>query len=437
MADSKLAKLWASTAWLGALAGALVLALTAAGAVYLVMSRQYGERFDKAVQVSVDEQVAAMAQAPQGAPPTAVVTAEVRLETVQNRVRVIGRLRPVRRATVASQVEGRVQEVRVDVGAELVGGETVIAVVDDVWAKLAVEQAEADLSAAEARAAQSARELAHLETLAQRNASDQRAIDDARAAAEADAAEVLAYSAALHRAEETADRVTIVAPFDGVVTAKVAEVGQWLEPGGAVVEMLSTGEIDAVVDVPELRIGAVRTGMPIDVEVEALGQTLTGTVVALNPDGNNAARTFPVKVRLDNPDGALKVGMSAVALVPVTERVEHVLVPRDAVSFTPQGAQVWVTMVMPGSPADALPVAMPIDVNVLFGQGSDFAVEPLPKMEGMSLRAGMSVVVEGAEQLWPTRPVIIGMPPTNLRAGGGAPVAQENPDTDPVVEAGS
>jgi hypothetical protein len=50
--------------------------------------------------------------------------------------------------------------------------------------------------------------------------------------------------------------------------------------------------------------------------------------------------------------------------------------------------------------------------------------------------AGMSVVVEGAEQLWPTRPVIIGMPPTNLRAGGGAPAAQANPDTAPVVEAG-
>lgn len=437
MAESKLAKLWASTAWLGALAGALVLALTAAGAVYLVMSRQYGERFDKAVQASVDEQVAAMAQAPQGAPPTAVVTAEVRQETVQNRVRVIGRLRPVRRATVASQVEGRVQDVRVDVGSELVGGETVIAVVDDVWAKLAVEQAEADLSAAEARAAQSARELAHLQTLAQRNASDQRAIDDARAAADADAAEVLAYSAALHRAQETVDRVTIVAPFDGVVTNKIAEVGQWLEPGGSVVEILSTGEIDAVVDVPELRIGAVRIGMEIDVEVEATGQTLTGTVVALNPDGGSAARTFPVKIRLDNTDGALKVGMSAVALVPVTEMVEHVLVPRDAVSFTPQGAQVWITMVMPGSAADALPVAMPIDVNVLFGQGGNFAVQPLPKMEGMTLASGMSVVVEGAEQLWPTRPVIIGAPPTSVRSRGGSPVAQEDNEEEVVLEAGS
>ena len=230
MADSKLKQLWANTAWAGALAGAMAIALVMSGAVWLVMSRQYGERFEAKVQAGVDEKMAEMAGAPQGAPPTEVVTAEVAHETVQHRVRVIGRLRAVRRATVASEVEGRVLEVRVDVGSEVVGGETVIAVVDDVWAQLAIEQTEADLSAAQARADRSARDLASLESLGQRNASDQRAIDDAKAAADADAAEVLAFAAALHRAEVTRDRVTVVAPFDGVVTKKIAEQGQWLDP---------------------------------------------------------------------------------------------------------------------------------------------------------------------------------------------------------------
>lgn len=426
MADSKLKQLWANTAWAGALAGALAIALVMSGAVWLVMSRQYGERFEAKVQAGVDEKMAEMAGAPQGAPPTEVVTAAVALEPVQDRARVIGRLRAVRRATVASEVEGRVLEVRVDVGSRVVGGETVIAVVDDVWAQLAIEQAEADLSAAQARADRSARDLASLESLGQRNASDQRAIDDAKAAADADAAEVLAFAAALHRAEVTRDRVTVVAPFDGVVTKKIAEQGQWLDPGGAVVEVVSSGEIDAVIDVPEQQVGAVRVGMPVEVVVEATGQRLVGTVAAVNPDGGNAARTFPVKVRLDNADGALKVGMSVVASVPLGAEQEHTLVPRDAVAFSPGGAQVWMVMQMPGSPADALPVAMPMDVEVLFGLGDRFVVRALPKMPGAGLYPGTPVIVQGGEMVWPTRPVIV----TGGPGGGGPPVAGGGPPGD-------
>lgn len=439
MAESKLRQLWRQTAWLGALAGALALALAAGVAVYVVMDRQYGERFDAAVDAKVGEQMAAMAGGPQGAPPTSVVTAGVEQRVVQDRSAVIGRLREVRRATVASEVEGRVLEVLVDIGDKVVADETVIARVDDVWAKLQVEQAQADLAAAEARSRQSARELEHLESLAARNASDRRAIDDARAAAEADAAEVQAQNAALHRAEESAARVRIVAPFDGYVTKKHAEQGQWLDPGGAVVEVVSSGEIDAVIDVPEQQVGVIEVGMPIDVVVEATGQTLTGRVAAINPDGQNAARTYPVKVRLANPDGRLKVGMSVVAHVPMSVEREHLLVPRDAVSFTPQGAQVWVVGPMPGAPDGGLPVGLPVEVLVLFGEGDSFVVEPLQKMAGLTLMPGMPVVVQGAEMLWPTRPAIVtsgpgggGGPPG---AAGGPPAADADPsDTGDAVD---
>ncbi|XAM01703.1 efflux RND transporter periplasmic adaptor subunit [Phycisphaeraceae bacterium D3-23] len=422
MADSKLERLLHHTAWLGALAGTVVLALAVGASVWLVMNRQYGERFEKAVQLGVDEQMAAMGGGPAGAPPTEVVVASVVSETVQDHARVVGRLREVRRAVVASEVEGRVLEVRVDVGSH-VTSETVIAVVDDVWAKLQVEQAEADLSAARARADQTARELAHLESLAARNASDQRAINDAKAAADADAAEVKAYEAALHRAEVSLERVEIVAPFDGYVTRKNAEQGQWLGPGGAVVEIISSGGIDAVIDVPEMQVGGVQVGMEIEVWVEALGRSFVGKVVAVSPDGSSAARSFPVKVRLDNPDGLLKVGMSVVAQVPLTAESAQLIVPRDAVTFSTQGAQVWIVGAMPGAPEGGLPVALPVEVEVLFGVGNRFAVSPLQKMEGLTLMPGMPVVVVGAEQLWPTRPAIVTNPQDGGPPGGASPAA--------------
>ena len=48
-----------------------------------------------------------------------------------------------------------------------------------------------------------------------------------------------------------------------------------------------------------------------------------------------------------------------------------------------------------------------MDVEVLFGVGDKFAIEPQPKLEGVNLMPGMDIVVEGAERLWPTRPVIV------------------------------
>lgn len=400
-------------------------------------------RVEQRAEELAKEKMAAMAQQPQGAPPAAVRVTPVIQELLQQRVSVVGRLREVQRATVASEVEGRVLEVLVDIGDHVTRDKTVIARVDEVWAQLQVEQARADLSAATARSNQTARDLKHQESLSQRGASDPQALDEARSLAEAEAANVEAYTAALHRAEETARRLEIVAPFDGTVTSKHTEVGQWLEPGGAVVEIVSRGAIDAVIDVPEQYISSLSNDQPIDVVIGPLKLTVTGKVVAINPDGSNAARTYPVKIRIEDPDGLLKVGMSVTARVPIRGEAEYLIVPRDAVAFSDGGAQIWMSMTMPSvggsdpgggdqSGPPPMPMAMPMDIEVLFGDGERFAIRPLPKMKGMGLSAGIDVVIEGKESLWPTRPLIIvpsGPPMDEAAAQGVTPGTAPVPNT--------
>lgn len=425
------------------------------------------QRVEQRAEALAKEQVAAMAGQPQGAPPASVRVTAVKQEMLQQRVSVVGRLREVRRAMVASEIEGRVLEVLVKGGDEVSGPEgdepgTLIAKVDAVWANLAVEQARADLAAAKARSNQAKRELEHQQSLSSRGASDQQALDAAMATAEAEAANVEAFAAALHRAEETAKRVEIRAPFDATVTVKLTEVGQWVDPGGSVVEIVSRGEIDAVIDVPEQYVSALQRGMEIDVVIGPLGRTVTGTVVGINPDGSNAARTYPVKVRMSDEAGLLKVGMSVVARVPLNGEAEYLTVPRDAVAFSEGGAQVWMSVMMPapgiapgsdpgsdqgaepGAEGDGakqgegsggsgsggpMPQAMPMDVQVLFGEGERFAIRPLPKMKGATLAAGMEVVIEGKEALWPTRPLIVVPPGQPLDDPGDVPVnAAGGPD---------
>ena len=393
--------------WLGGVAGAVFLAILVGVGVYFYMSAEAARSMDELVNARVAEQAEANAKAPQGPPPASVKVALVKEKLTQKRIPVVGRLMEVKRATIASEVEGRVLELLTPAGRELVGGETVIARVDSVWSNLAVVQAEADLAAAQATARQSENERKRYEQLAARGSADPQELEDARATADVDAARVQSLEAVLQRARETRKRVEIIAPFDATVTKKLTEKGQWLAPGSGVVEIVSRGLIDAVIDVPEEYISALSKGSPIQVTIEPVNQTINGEVVAINPDGSNPARTYPVKVRFDDRDGLFKVGMSVTASVPVQEQAKYMVVPRDAVQYAENGPQVWMSLVMPGSAPESLPQGIPMDVDVLFGDGDQFAVRPKPKMQGMDLRPGMEVVVEGAERLWPTRPLMI------------------------------
>lgn len=415
------------------------------------------------------------AQGPGGPPPASVRVGAADQRKVQDRWEVIGRLRELRRATVAAEVSGKVVEVNVDEGVAVVGGGagrgTVLVRIDPVWAGLErseaearLEEAKAALTVAESTAAASRRNFEYLRSIAQTGAARPKEVRDAQDQAESDAASVTRAEAAvatsasaLNTVLERQRRLEVRAPFDGFVVRKHVEVGQWLQPGSPVAEVVSRGDIDAVIDVPERLVNRVVEGAEIVVTVGPLKQEVTGKVRSVVPLGDNAARTFPVKVALDDQQGLLKPGMSVSALIPTEKQIEAITVPRDAVLQTLQGRVVWLAMdpgkapgSAPGGPpggppggapgggaassggadqappaggAPAMPIALSVPVKVLFGLGDRFVVRPLPG--GPPLMPGMPVVIEGAERiLFPGQPLMIhqGAPPSE--AAGSMPRAQ-------------
>ncbi|MEM1213532.1 MAG: efflux RND transporter periplasmic adaptor subunit [Planctomycetota bacterium] len=377
-----------------------------------------------------------------GAPPALVVLGEVRQEALVRPERVEGRLAAVKRSRVSAEVAGRVLEVPIEEGQEVSRGQTVLAEIDAVWAGLAVKEAEAQQRAAEARLLRNQTELAFLQQLATRDGARQKEVDDTIAEVAADEAAVAAAAAAVARATEELKRVRVLAPFDGYVVGKLAERGQWVEPGDAVVEVVSSGEIDAVIDVPEGVVGRLGVGQAVEVTVGALGDVaatqpveglvveqagwrVTGRVVAVNRDGGNAARTFAVKVRLPNPGDVMKPGMSVTAGVEVGGDRQWLTVERDAVQFDEQGAQVWVSMASPPEEGGGMPMALPVPVEVVFGKGDRFAVEVLPGRSAGLLFPGASVVTRGGERLFPTQPLMVKV------AGDEAGVGESGPAGEP------
>jgi RND family efflux transporter MFP subunit len=380
---------------------------------------------------------AAGAQGGNGPPPASVLVEPARRMELQQRFEVTGRLREVKRATIAAEVEGMLLDLPVTEGTRLIADQTVLARVEDVFVKLELQAAEAQVAEARADLEQLESDLRYLESLAQSNAARPKEVDDARAAVAGAQARLDASVARRDRAQEDLQRVVVTAPFDGTVTAKRAEVGQRVEIGEPLVEIISRGQIDAVLDVPERIVNQITVGDEVEVRIEALDQRVTGQVIAINPDGTGAARTYPVKVRLDDQNAILKPGMSVVAYMPLERVTPRMTVPRDAVQLGPAGSVVWVAQAQEQGP----PVGMSVPVDVLFGHAERFAVEPSGQSADL-LQDQSSVVVQGAERIYfPGHPLNVmngeqakGPPDSGSRAapqppdGDDAPASAERSD---------
>jgi multidrug efflux pump subunit AcrA (membrane-fusion protein) len=209
----------------------------------------------------------------------------------------------------------------------------------------------------------------------------------------------------LKETQERKTRLDIIAPFDGTVVAKYAEVGEYVPIGSQIVDIVSTGRIDARIMVPEESLPLLEVGDELDIIVDALDLELQGKVFSINAQGSVGSRTFPVRVELDDLNGKLLPGMGVSVFVPVTRESTELLVPRDAVLTKPDGSTIWVVKpkeVRDGQqePLSTL-VAQPIPVRLLSHTRDAYALSCERESDKEHVIPGTKVVTEGLERLIP------------------------------------
>jgi membrane fusion protein (multidrug efflux system) len=354
----------------------------------------------------------ALAWAQGGPPPARVRLDSARMESVEQLRRVTGELRAVRRAVVSAEEEGRLVGLSFDAGDLVEQGQT-LARQDTRLVSLVADRLVASVGAAEARlretesaVEQERRNVARLESAIGRGGVAESELEDAGITligAEARAATALAEletaRALLEYTRAQLDKMTILAPFDGAVVEKSAELGEWIGQGDPIAEIVSLDRIDAWLDVPEAILPALGSGASIDVEIDALAETLASGEIAIIASGDTLAHTFPVRVRLDNPGGRLRPGMAVTALIPSGRAAEVLTVHKDAILRDDAGSYLYF---------DGGGTAVPARVERLWAFG-DRAVIRSPM-----IRPGTRVVTEGNERLFPGQPLI------DTAAGPGA-----------------
>ncbi|MEX2213181.1 MAG: efflux RND transporter periplasmic adaptor subunit [Phycisphaeraceae bacterium] len=401
-----------------ALAGGACLALFGPGLIGTSKAMAQDSKTEKpASPDAAKDAKEASAGAPQSPPPALVRLGAASQSDIRPHAEIIGRLREVRRVTVGIGQQGKVIKVPVEEGQKVEGGKTVLARVDPTFSNIAQEavqsqlkQANADEKEAAALLAQAKSDLNYFEELAKTQSARQREVDNAKSAEQAAEARldrtqaaVLYARAEIERTVQEHIRYESFAPFDGIVVRKWMEEGQWVQKGAPVVEIISRGQIDAIVDVPEKLIADLSTSSDVEVLVESLGRRVNGKIEAIIPDATNVARTFPVKIRLDDMNGKLMPGMSVTAWLPAGDKQPTLTVPRDAVLSSAAGHSIWVAV-----DKDGAMIALKLEVDVLFGVGDQYAVRVNRRNAGTPLTPGMKVIIEGGERiLFPGQPLML------------------------------
>ena len=280
--------------------------------------------------------------------PTAVQTMQARMVVSQQQefplnVRFTGTVHARQTAIVSAQIMGRIQQVLVREGDSVRAGQTLV-VIDAAGLRASVDQAHAGVNAAqgEQAAAQTDAKLAastleryrQLETL--KSVSPQE-MDEVSRRAEASAAKFEAVRAQTDaaRAQESGAHTMLgytrlLAPFSGVVTARMADPGTMASPGAPLLQVDQTGILQLETTVDESSIGVIHKGMKSRVSIDgASSAEMIGTVSEIVPAADPASHSFLIKIDLPF-SSQLRSGMYGTAEFASGVR-QAIVFPRSAV----------------------------------------------------------------------------------------------------------
>lgn len=260
-------------------------------------------------------------------PPLAVSSARVEATRWESTRAAIGSLVAERGVTLGAELPGTVREIAFESGAFVKRGALLV--------RLDTSAEEAQLAAAQAEAS-----LGHVNLERARRLRQ----DEVNAQADLDAAETRAAQADATVANLRAviAKKNIRAPFDGRIAIRQVELGQVVSPGTPIASLQSVTPIHADFWLPQQALAELERGQRTRLRVDAFpGASWDGEITTVNPEVDPATRNVRVRATFPNADGRLRPGMFANVEVLSSESRPVLTVPATAVIFAPYGDSVF------------------------------------------------------------------------------------------------
>jgi len=272
--------------------------------------------------------------------PAEVAVLEIRPQTVEQALSVVGRARPTQMIQVASPNSGQVIRLLHDEGDRVAAGDPLAVIL------ATVEQAQTDVDvartlAARAQATEAKLRFQRTQTLHAQGFASKAALDAARAALDTAEANVTAASASVRASAERAREFIIRAPMAGVVLVRPIDSGQVVAAGETLFELGSATGVEIRAEVEEAYADAIRPGQTARAALSGSPEIFLARVTELSPrvDSGTGGRT----VRLSPADPqSLAPGRSVDVTIVVAQRQGAIVVPRRAVVDATAAPRVFV-----------------------------------------------------------------------------------------------
>ena len=311
-------------------------------------------------------------------PPESVTSAKVESEQWQAARPAIGTLVAVRGVTLGAELTGVVREIDFESGTFVKQGAVLV--------RQDTATEEAQLAAALADASLAKVSLERAQALRKGGANTQADLDAAEARAKQTDATVVSL-------RTTIAKKTVRAPFDGRISIRQVELGQYLSAGSPIASLQSVTPIHADFWLPQQAIADLKLGQRVRVRADAFENAFwDGEITTINPEVDVATRNVRVRATFPNPDGRLRPGMFVNVEVLANQKRSVLTIPATAVIFAPYGDTVFVLDEKKDANGNSSLVARQTFVRLGERKGDYVAVDS-------GLNAGQTVVSTGAFKL--------------------------------------
>ena len=260
--------------------------------------------------------------------PIAVSVESARAETIERRVEVTGTLAAWEEGTVSLEVDGRLTQVRADLGTIVRRGEVLARVADQEYVYKRV-QSEAELGAATT-------DFKRIEELLAKDMTTRQQLDEARRRLDV-------ARSTLDLAKKKVADTSLRAPFDGVVAKRLVNLGEYVRIGTPAFQVVRVTPLKLRTDVPERYISDVAVDDEVTVSGEAVPNgVLKGRVARIGPSVATDSRSFPIEAEIDNPGGSVKPGTFVTVSILTRTQSEAITVPESAVTLFAGNPRVFV-----------------------------------------------------------------------------------------------
>lgn len=272
--------------------------------------------------------------------PSVSVT-EVRSFDLDVSIRASGELKALSHAEIAAEIEGRITGIPIEEGLEAAAGAIVIEI-DPARRALERDAARANLARAKATLARERSAAERVRELGKQRIASAEQLEEAETKLLMARAEFDARRAELASAERALADASVSAPFAGHVSRRDVQLGQFVQKGEPLFELVALDPLEVEFSVPERDANRVRNGQPVSVEVGPLpDRRFPATVTFVSPTVDPQTRTLRLRARLENADGVLRPGLFARVDLGVARREGVTMVPEQSIVQRATGASVF------------------------------------------------------------------------------------------------